>query len=50
MKIDFDKVMLTDESRVILDGSDGRSKEWILDDWKVPSTKRRRQDGGGVMI
>ena len=50
MKIDFRKVIFRDESRVTLDGPDGWSKGWIFDDRTAPVTKRREQDGCGIMI
>ena len=50
MKIHFSKVIFTKEGRVDFDGPDGPPKEWILDHQKAPITKRRQQDGGGIMI
>ena len=50
IKIDFSKVIFTDESRWTLDGPGGWSKGWILDDRTAPITKRRQQDGGGIVI
>lgn len=50
MKTDFSKVIFTDESRVTLDGPDGWSKGWVLNNRSVPGRLRRQQGGGGVMI
>ena len=50
MKTDFSKVVFTDESRVTLDGPDGWSKGWVLQDREAPVSKRRQQGGGSIMI
>ena len=39
MKTDFSKVIFTDESRVTLDGPDGWSKGWVLQDREAPVSK-----------
>ena len=43
-------VLLTDESRVTLDGPDGWSKEWVYNGDCCTTRIRRQQGGGGVMI
>lgn len=50
LKTDFSKVIFTDESRVTLDGPDGWSREWILDERETPTRLRRQQGGGRNMI
>ena len=50
MKTYFSKVVFTDESRVTLDGPDGWSKGWVLQDRKAPVSKRRQQGRGSIMI
>lgn len=50
MKTDFSKVVFTDEARVTLDGPDGWSKGWMLNERAVPGRLRRQQGGGGIMI
>ena len=50
MKTDFSKVVFTDESRVTLDGPDGWSKGWVLQDRKAPVSKRQQQGRGSIMI
>ena len=50
MKLDFSKVIFTDECRATLDGPDGWSKGWICNDESIPSRLRRQQGGGGVMF
>ena len=49
-KIDFSKVLWTDECRVTLDGPDGWFKGWVLNDTPVKTKIRRQQGGGGIMI
>lgn len=48
MTIAFFKFILTDESRVSLNGTDGQTEGQILFDADV--AKRRQQAGGSVMI
>ena len=50
MKLDFSKVIFTDECRATLNGPDGWSKGWIFNDEFIPSRLRRQQGGGGVMF
>ena len=50
MKIDFSKVVFTDESQVTFDGADGWAKGRILSNSDVPVVKKRQQRGGSVMI
>ena len=49
MKVDFSKVLFTDESRATLDGSDAWSKCWVVNgrDCQQPL---RCQQGGGITI
>jgi len=50
MKVDFSKVIFTDECRATLDGPDGWARGWIIDGEPVPVRLRRQQGGGGVMF
>ncbi|CAB4029373.1 Hypothetical predicted protein [Paramuricea clavata] len=50
MKTDFSNVVFTDESRVTLNGPDGWSKGWVLQDREAPITRRRQQGGGSIMM
>ena len=50
MKLDFSKVIFTDECRATLDGPDGWASGWIRDGHSAPTRKRRQQGGGGVMF
>ena len=46
MKVDFSKVLFTDEVRVTLDGPDG----WVINDQARHHRLRRQQGGGGIMV
>jgi len=50
IKIDFSKVIFTDESRMTLDGPDGWSRGWVSHGNTTPTRLRRQQGGGGIMI
>ena len=50
LKVDFSKVIFTDETRATLDGPDGWSKGWILHGQKYHQGLRRQQGGGGIML
>ncbi|XP_029641898.1 uncharacterized protein LOC115216572 [Octopus sinensis] len=50
MKVDFSKVLITDETRAALDGSDGRIKGWVVNGRDRHQHLRRQQRGGGIMI
>jgi len=50
MKIDFSRVMFTDECRATLDGPDGFSRGWVRKQTTAPIRLRRQQGGGGVMF
>ena len=50
MKLDFSKVIFTDECRATLDGPDGWASGWVRDGHSAPTRKRRQQGGGGVMF
>lgn len=50
MKVDFSKVLFTDEVRVTLDGPDGWSKGWVLNVRTRHMRLRRQQGGGGTMV
>ena len=48
-KLDFSKVVWSDEMRVTLDCPDGCSRGWIIIDHEAP-VRLRRQHGGGLMV
>ena len=50
MKVDFSKVLFTDEVRVTLDGPDGWNKGWVINDQARYHRLRRQQGGGGIMV
>ena len=50
MKVDFSKVLFTDETRATLDGPDGWSKGWVVNGRDRHQRLRRQQGGGGIMI
>ena len=50
MKINFSKVIFSDESRMTFDRPDGCAKGWILLNSEVLVAKRRQLGGGSVMI
>jgi transposase len=50
LKLDFQTVLFTDESRATLDGPDGWSKIWVPEGAPLPQRLRRQQGGGGVMF
>ena len=50
MKIDFSRVIFTDECRATLDGPDGWARGWITQGQSAPVQLRRQQGGGGVMF
>ena len=50
MKLAFENVIFTDESRVTLDEPDGWRRGWVLDGERPPEILRRQQGGGGIMI
>ena len=50
MKVDFSKVLFTDETRASLDGPDGWSKGWVSLGRDRHRRLRRQQGGGGIMI
>ena len=47
MKLDFNKVIFTDECRATLDGPDGWRKGWIIEGDQAPWVVRRQQGGRG---
>ena len=49
-KIDFSKVIITDESGGTFDGPDGLAKGGVLSNSNVAVAKRRQQRGGNVII
>lgn len=49
-KLDFSKVLFTDETRATLDGPDGWSKGWVVYGGYRHRRFRRQQGGGGIMI
>lgn len=50
MKVDFSKVLFTDETRATLDGPDGWCKGWVIIGQNRHQRLRRQQGGGGIMI
>ena len=50
MKLDFSKVIFTDEMRATLDGPDGWRWGWVLEGETPTGVIRRQQRGGGIMI
>jgi transposase len=50
MKLDFSRVLFTDEMRATLDGPDGWASGWIPPSGWTASRIRRQQGGGGVMV
>ena len=50
MKVDFSRVMFTDECRATLDGPDGFARGWVVFKQSPPIRLRRQQGGGGVMF
>ena len=50
MKVDFSRVMFTDECRATLDGPDGFSRGWVKLNQTPPIRLRRQQGGGGIMF
>ena len=49
LKTDFNKLVLTENSKIMLDGPDGWSNGWVLQDREAPVIKRRQQ-GRGIMM
>ena len=49
-KLDFSKVLFTDECRATLDGPDGWSRGWLAKGQTAPLRYRRQQGCGGVMF
>ena len=47
LKLDFSRVIFTDECRATLDGPDGWRRGWVMDANSVPYVMRRQQGGGG---
>ena len=50
MKVDFSKVIFTDECRATLDGLDDWARGWIIQGQSIPTRLRQQQGGGGVMF
>ena len=50
MKLDFSRVIFTDEMRATLDGPDGWRRGWVLEGETPTGVIRRQQGGGGIMI
>ena len=50
MKVNFEKVIFTDECRATLDGPDGWSRGWYDAQLPPPQRLRRQQGGGGIMF
>ena len=50
MKLDFRRVIFTDECRVTLDGQYGFCRGWLHTATEVPRRIRGKQGGGGVMF
>ena len=49
MKIDFSKVIFTDESQVTFDRPDGWAKGWNFSNADVPLAKKKQQGGCSVI-
>ena len=49
MKLDFSRVVFSDECRATLDGPDGFATGWVLKN-ETPTIFRRQQGGGDVMF
>lgn len=49
LKLDFKRVLWTDEMRCTLDGPDGWSRGWICNERSTPFRLKRQQGGGGIM-
>ena len=50
LKLDFNKVIWSDEMRATLDGPDGWARGWLMEGGTVPVRLKRQQGGGGIMI
>ena len=50
MKLDFRRVIFTDERRTTLDGPDGFCREWLHTATEIPRKRCRQQGGGGVVF
>ena len=50
MKLDFRRVIFTDECRSTLDGPDGFCTGWLHTATEIPRRRRRQQGGRGVMF
>ena len=47
LKTNFSKVLFTDECRATLDGPDGFSRVWMMNNTPVPIQLKRKQGEGG---
>lgn len=50
LKLDFTKVIWSDEMRATLDGPDGWARGWVMEGGTAPVRFKRQQGGGGIMI
>ena len=50
LKTNFSNVLFTDECRATLDGPDGFSRGWMMNNTPAPIQLKRQQGGGGVMF
>ena len=50
LKLDFSKVLFTDECRATLDGLDGWSRGWLVEGQRAPLKYHHQQRGRGVMF
>ena len=50
MKLDFRRVIFSDECRAILDGPDGVCRGWLHTATETPRRLRRQQSGGGGVM
>ena len=50
MKLNFRRVIITDDCRATLDGPDGFCRGWLHTATEIPRRLRRQQGGGGVMF
>ncbi len=50
MKLDFSRVLFSDECRATLDGPDGFARGWVLEHTYAPIHVKRQERGGGILF